>query len=261
MDALVREAGGLMRRRRDAGFTYLGLMFLVALFGILLALAGQHWHTLARRDKELELLFVGKEFTRALERYHARHAGLPDQFPKKLEDLLEDRNQNPPQRYLRQIYRDPLTGKAEWGLVRNPREGIIGIYSLADGVPIKHAGFPGKLAQFAEAENYRDWLFTYSGEDVPLAGAGLGAPPPSVDPGTPQIPEVPPPVPPVVSKPRDPPKRDCAKISARDFQICEEQRARWGSQTVSDCQASAQARLSACIANTLNLPALYIRYQ
>ena len=253
----MRARGGLSAARRGAGFTYIGLLILVALLGIGLALTGQVWHTAATREKERELLFIGTEFQRALAQYAARHANLPDRFPKALEDLVEDRSLNPPQRYLRRIYVDPLTGTTQWGLERNARQGIVAVYSLAAGTPLKQAGFPSRFAEFADATSYAGWKFV-ARETLEVAAAPAN-PPPVTGPGNPPDPGTPVPVPPV-SPPPKPRARDCAKINQADLFACEEQRARWGSQTVSECQLSAQARLSACIADAPNLPPLYIRH-
>ena len=243
--------------RRGAGFTYIGLLILIALLGIGLAFAGQVWHTAATREKERELLFIGTEFQRALALYAARHANLPDRYPKALEDLVEDRSQNPPQRYLRRIYLDPLTGNTQWGLERDARRGIVAVYSLAVGTPLKQAGFPSRFAEFADATSYAGWKFVAREAPEVVAAAGAIPPPPETGASNPPDPSAPAPAVPTPPKPRP---RECAKINQSDLATCEEQRARWGNQTVSECQLSAQARLSACIADVPNLPPLYIRH-
>ena len=54
---------------RQKGFTYLTILFVVAIMGAGLALTGQVWHTAAMRDKESELLYVGNQYRKAIERY------------------------------------------------------------------------------------------------------------------------------------------------------------------------------------------------
>ena len=65
------------------------------------------------------------------------------------------------QRYLRRLYADPITGKAEWGLVKGPEDRIIGIYSLSEDPPFKRAGFPIAYQDFEGKKRYRDWQFVY----------------------------------------------------------------------------------------------------
>jgi len=70
------------------GFTYLVLLFMVAIMGAVLAATAMVWHTLAQRDKEQELLYAGDAFRRAIGLYYERTpgAGTPKQYPKKLDE-------------------------------------------------------------------------------------------------------------------------------------------------------------------------------
>lgn len=146
-------------RHRVAGYTYIGLLFFVFLAGIGLALAGHAWHMEMRRERERELLFVGDQFRRAIASYHAGAAG-KNQYPQTLEDLLEDRRHPNPVRHLRQIYRDPMTGKAEWNLIVE-QERIIGVSSRSEDKPIKVAGFAERYQDFATAPSYAAWRFIH----------------------------------------------------------------------------------------------------
>jgi len=88
---------------------------------------------LRQREKEAELIWIGNQFREAIGLYCQRSSGSVKRYPEKLEDLLEDRRFLNRQRYLRKIYADPVSAKAEWGLVQAPEGGIAGVYSLADG--------------------------------------------------------------------------------------------------------------------------------
>ncbi len=149
--------------RGDCGAALLLTMFLVAVMGVLLAVAGRVWHTDMQRERETQLLFAGAEYARALGRYAAATpAGLPA-HPERLEQLLLDQRQPVPTRHLRRLYRDPMTDSQEWGLVKTG-DRIAGVYSLGAGVPLKQAGFPGACAEFAGASNYAGWKFLASME-------------------------------------------------------------------------------------------------
>jgi type II secretory pathway pseudopilin PulG len=140
------------------GFTYLTILFAVALMGIGLALTGEVWHTAALRDKEAQLLYAGSQYRRAIERYYL--GGLR-QYPRSLEDLLKDPRKPNTERYLRKLYFDPLTGSPEWGIVKGPDGGIMGVYSLSELKPIKSAGFDLRNRAFEGAAKYSDWKFVY----------------------------------------------------------------------------------------------------
>lgn len=82
------------------------------------------------------------------------------QYPATLDELLQDPRTPGITRHLRQVFVDPMTGKAEWGLVRVGGR-IVGIHSLSERLPIKQAGFEDQDMAFAGKERYRDWVFTY----------------------------------------------------------------------------------------------------
>ena len=163
----------------QAGFTFLGLLFLIFLMGLMAAAAATTWTFSAQRDKELDLLFVGREYRFALGRYAAAHARQPQPYPTSLEQLLDDPGRLPPARYLRRLYFDPMTGSTEWGLVRNARGGITGVFSLSAQAPVRRQALdPRDGIDFAKATSYRDWIFrgalAPSTPDVPPAGAPPG---------------------------------------------------------------------------------------
>jgi len=152
--------------RAERGFTYLGMLLIVAMMSFSLAAFGELYSHAAQREKERELLFVGNQFREAIASYYNKSPGAKV-YPKKLEDLLEDTRFPMPLRHLRRVYRDPMTGNADWALVEAPGGGFMGVHSLSEETPIKSADFSAKDAAFEDAENYTKWMFTYS-------PAGLG---------------------------------------------------------------------------------------
>jgi type II secretory pathway pseudopilin PulG len=162
---------------RRRGFTYLGVLGLVAITGIGASALGTLWHTAQQRDKERELLAAGSEMQRAIRAYvSSRGVGKP-QFPRTLDDLVLDRRHPVVVRHLRRVYVDPMTGKADWGLITAPDGGIMGVHSLSEGAPLKRAGFDGGQADFEKAERYADWHFVVRMPSGP--GAQPGPRPPA----------------------------------------------------------------------------------
>lgn len=151
------------------GFTLLGLLFLVAGLGVGLAAVGSLWHTVSQREKERELLFIGRQFSAALDSYRAATQGGVPANPPSLEVLLADNRFPQTVRHLRRLWRDPMTGKPEWGLVRDDAGGILAVYSLSPGAPLKAAGFAKGQETFAEARHYSDWQFK-AREEVQVGG-------------------------------------------------------------------------------------------
>ena len=103
--------------RHQRGFTYLAVLFAVAILGAVLASTAVVWQAQVQRDKEQELIFIGHAYRQAIAQYYERTPGTAKQFPKKLEDLLEDKRQTRLTRYLRKVYRDPMAASKEWGLI------------------------------------------------------------------------------------------------------------------------------------------------
>ncbi len=153
------------------GFTYLTLLLMIVVMGIVLGAAAEVWHTAVQREKERELLFIGNQFRTAITLYYRNHA----KFPHNLEDLLKDPQYAFTKRYLRKIYRDPITGASEWGVVRIADGGIVGVHSLSENHPVKIAGFGVAGNSFAGAVKYSDWVFAYRlHQAVPVQKPGLG---------------------------------------------------------------------------------------
>jgi type II secretory pathway pseudopilin PulG len=155
-----------MVTRRAHGFTYMTVLFMVAILGGGLALTGEVWHTSAMREKEAELLHIGNHYRKAIQRYYL--SGPQRQYPRSLDDLLKDPRQPGTVRYLRKLYPDPITGK-EWGLVKAPDGGILGVHSLSDETPFKTAGFKLRDRSFEDAQKLSDWKFIFEPAAAPAA--------------------------------------------------------------------------------------------
>ena len=152
------SAGNCMKRKSAAGFTYVGLLIGVALFGLALSMLGTVWKTAAQREREKELLFIGHEYKAAIAAYYAAGGR---QFPAELSDLVEDKRWPEPRHFLRRLYADPMTSKADWVLIRD-ESGISGIASSSNIPPIKKSGFQIDEVEFEDAETYQDWKFVFT---------------------------------------------------------------------------------------------------
>ena len=158
--------------RRSRGYTYVAVLIWVALAGLGLAVTGDLWRTTAQREREAELLFIGEEFRRAIASYYEASPGV-QRFPPTLAALLRDERHPTVRRHLRKIYVDPMTGQAEWGLVKRPEGGIVGVHSLSAARPLRVGNFSGHREAFAGKQKYSEWVF--APDAVPaVSGPGTG---------------------------------------------------------------------------------------
>jgi type II secretory pathway pseudopilin PulG len=149
------RGSGLGARRSPQGIVYPILLGSILIIGIATAGVAELWATQIKRDKEEELLFRLGEFRRAITRFRADH----NRLPKELKDLLDDRTQLQTRRYLRRIYPDPMTGKADWDLKlvadrTGAVSGIEDVHSKSTGKPLRSVSLFGKKA---EDTTYKDW--------------------------------------------------------------------------------------------------------
>jgi len=161
--------------RSAGGFTYVGLLAVIVLIGLMLAAAGEVAATAAQRDREAQLLWVGHEYRAAIARYWSQRRA----YPQKLEELLGAAPDALIQvRYLRRLYPDPMTNAVDWVLLPGPNGGILGVASSSKRAPIKTGHFDDADKDFADAKAYGDWHFTFlAGRPAtPAAPAAPGAP-------------------------------------------------------------------------------------
>lgn len=149
------------------GFTYIFVLTVVMIMGIMLGMVGQSWKTIMQREREKELLFRGSQIKEAIENWNKPKNSVTGINPPPvapplmdLKDLLQDPNSLTKMRYLPhsyaaelddknpkcspdcaklKVYQDPMTGK-EWTIIRGtvtdingnlPVGGVIGIIGVA----------------------------------------------------------------------------------------------------------------------------------
>lgn len=176
------------RARPAGGFTYVGLIILVAIIALVGATTVRLGVTLQRAQAERDLLHIGEEFSNALKSYaDATKPGQPQQ-PPTLKELLRDPRFPGTRRHLRKIFVDPMTGRAQWGIVYLAGDkGVLGIYSLSTAKPIKVGNFPSRFQAFGGKDKISEWVFTFDGQP-PLLQRQSGQSSPGKDAAVPTVP-------------------------------------------------------------------------
>jgi type II secretory pathway pseudopilin PulG len=182
-----------MRSGRQAGFTYLGLIIFVTIIGLVGAATLKIGALLQRAAAEEELLDIGAAFSAALDSYAAATPQGASPYPPSLKELLKDPRVPGVRRHLRKIFVDPLTGKAEWGMVYlgEGTTGVVAVHSLSTAKPLKVANFDSRFSGLDNADTISAWRF--KARDPALGQAPgqmqLGAPaPPAAQPMRPGLP-------------------------------------------------------------------------
>jgi type II secretory pathway pseudopilin PulG len=158
---------------RQRGFTYILLLWWVAISGVLLAALGQQWLMESRRQRETELVFRGTQIGRALGSYREVTPAGKDDAPMSMDELLEDKRGPVLVRHLRQLWPDPITGKpwvVEWANGR-----IQGVHSASQAKPIRAGD---------GIERYEQWRFDGSVWQAATPASAAEAPP--LQPAAPQ---------------------------------------------------------------------------
>jgi type II secretory pathway pseudopilin PulG len=159
-------------RQASQGFVYIGLLTGLMILGIGLSAVSQVWTQASQRDREVELLFVGEQFRRAITRYYLESPPASRRFPTSIDELLEDRR-TPGQvkRHLRKLYRDPITQTVRWGEVHLPGGQLVGVYSESLDRPLKSAEFSLRDKDFLDKSRYAEWVFR---SPLPAANPVIG---------------------------------------------------------------------------------------
>ena len=85
----------------EGGYAMVALLVGLSIMSVALSVALPAWSTMARREREAELIFRGEQYARAIQLYQRKFA---NSFPPSI-DLLVD------QKFLRKKYKDPITGE------------------------------------------------------------------------------------------------------------------------------------------------------
>lgn len=162
---MARQRWDSRPQHRECGVGYLFMLLLVFLLSLGVGKAMDVYSTSAQRERETELVQVGSLYREAIKDYYLSAPNGQHRYPTQLEDLLKDSRHLVTRRYLRQLYRDPMTAKAFTPLVA-PQGGIWGVASTSDKLPMRSQPPIGVLAKESvepHKRRYQDWQFVYDG--------------------------------------------------------------------------------------------------
>lgn len=163
----------------SGGYTYIAVLVMVIVMGILAERGAMVWKTVMQREKETELLSRGTQVRDAMRRWYKvkvvpgkeatepvdPKAPPPPNLPDLKALLINPTSPGGKPRLLRpSALVDPMNpdDDGEWEVIR--REGkIVGVHSKSEKAPLKQGRFPYDLhpADFEQKSKYSDWHFIY----------------------------------------------------------------------------------------------------
>lgn len=230
------------QRVHARGAALLVVMVVVVLLSLATLVPLRNEQQAMQRERERELLFIGEQFRQALASYAAASPVGTRKTPGSWADLLEDKRFPNARRHLRRVYSDPMTGQADWSLLRQ-NGGIVGVASSSARAPLKRSGFAAVEPQFVDAASYADWKF------VPqlVAQSALTPPTTPVTPSHPSEEPIPPesspsPEPAPPSNPVNDKRRECFRVYTVALEACVRDQS-----TSVTCRNQAQVEFRACL--------------
>ena len=119
------------------GFTLVGVVVAIAVLTILIAAVAPSIATIVQRDKEIELVFRGKQYARAIVAFQRRYGRYPNSL-KELEEIKP--------RSIRQLWKEPMCNCMDgWKLIiaGSPDAMPMGQGPVPTGGGMPGTGFPG----------------------------------------------------------------------------------------------------------------------
>jgi len=146
--------------RAQHGLVLIALLLMLVLVGVGALAASEVWATTRKREREVELLWVGEQYRAAIESYWKMTPGPRKVLPSSIAQLLNDDRFPNPVHHLRAAYPDPMAEDTEFEkIILN--NALVGVRSTSKATPMKHAQFPRRYEKFASAEDYSQWQFMF----------------------------------------------------------------------------------------------------
>ena len=102
------------RSHAQRGFTYLGVLVIIAVIGIGLTAASEVWLTTSRRERLAQADWAAGQIAAAIGSYYESSPAGVRAYPRTLGDLLQDDRFPTVRRHLRTVYPNPLAADFQW---------------------------------------------------------------------------------------------------------------------------------------------------
>lgn len=148
-------------KHQQRGFAYMALLVVIAASLMTLSAAMPDKYQQAKREREAQLLFVGEQYANAIRLFYENPHVAVKRYPENFDELLVDKRTPNAMHHLRRLYKDPIIGSTDWGLVKNAEKQIMGVYSLSKGQPLRTDFSRHRSVVVVGGEEYNDIKFVY----------------------------------------------------------------------------------------------------
>jgi len=150
---------------KKSGYALIVAIIAINLMAVFSLMAASMWEREMNRDLEKELFFRANRYVMAIERFRKKNQ---NRYPESLEILYE-------KKFIRKLYKDPLSNTGEWNLVfrsKNPREkalliipsGFISKYvRSANLIGVSSTSIDDGYRVYRGKNRYDEWAF-YTGQ-------------------------------------------------------------------------------------------------
>jgi hypothetical protein len=155
-------------RTKQGGYALLLVVFLLALVAVGTMSIGLRVYTQGQREKEQEMIWRGKQYTRGIKLYY-RKLG---RFPTSMDDLVKPKVGN--LRFMRQAYKDPMNKEdGSWRLIYvGPAGNLIGsLKPPQGGIQMPVAGGQGQIGGATGSS-----FGSFGSQPTPAPAGGIGSP-------------------------------------------------------------------------------------
>jgi type II secretory pathway pseudopilin PulG len=165
----VRGRGGRFSGHpRDKGYAMIALMIAITVLTVFMLMAVPLWQTALQREAEEELLFRGRQYVTAIGLYLKKHNNL---YAQNLEILHLEK-------FLRQMYKDPLSDDGRWDLVFQdssaPKAKLLVVPAGQAKAYVGRAALVGVCSTSPETgfreyrgkKKYNEWAFYLGGKET-----------------------------------------------------------------------------------------------
>jgi len=144
------------------GFTLAGLLVAISIMMILWSLALPSWKAMNQREKELELIWRGQQYVKAIGRYYYKFGTYPPNL-----DILVDK------KFLRKKYPDPLGPDGEWETLhqittQKQKDGTVST-NVGPVIGVLSQSTAQSIVWYNNMRHHNEWRFVFYPQGAPPA--------------------------------------------------------------------------------------------